>query len=801
MSKKKRNIFLNPRKGEVESFDVAEASEEWIKLFGANKNIYRTFPSLIDGLKPVQRRILYSLHTNENHGLKNRKVQRISGDTMGRFHPHGDASINEAITNMAQEWRNNICLIQRYSSFGSISGDKPAAPRYIEASLSKFSDRCFFSDMNSCNVPMLDAYTGEEKEPEYLPARYPVILMNPQLSGIGYGSASNIPPFNPKEVLEATISLLRDKKHKIELIPDSPTGCDVIDNGEFKQINKTGKGKFGLQATYEIDYVENVVRITSVPLQVDVDRVIEKLVALKKLGSLDELYDIKDKTKDSTVDLRLYLNKKSSKGEDINPDKFIEKIMKKNCGLREGYSCEIRVVDDYKPKILPPKKILLEWIDYRRDCVISIYNNLMVKTMSDYHMNKVLMFIFNKDNAENTLKIAKQSKNKADMKEKLMKTYKITSIQAETISNMRVSSFNKDRYAEYMERDKTLKSEIKKVEKVLESDHEIDKIIIQQLEEGIKLFGYPRKSRVIKEGMEKDMIPDTDFLIGISKDGYIKKVTSDHLSIGAVGKCSSVCVIKINNRDNLLIFDSEGKISRVNVSVLPEMEYKENGIELERFFRISGDVITIMKETDVIECVNSNIILVTEKGYGKKVSLSEFKNLNDQKVSITLNDGDKLVSAIPSLETDDLIIYTNFGDGIRLSIKEFKLYGKTAKGLNLLSLKVNEKVVGIDILDGNKDKLVYITSSGRMKMTKEEYLPVMKRKDEPVSLISLENNENLINVSSVDGTEEVLCYRKKSKPIFIKLSDVPLTSRIAKAVKMVKTPKGDDVVACSIIKS
>ena len=799
MGKLKRNIFLNPRKGEVESFDVAEASEEWAKLFGANKNIYRTFPSIIDGLKPVQRRILYALATNENQGKKNRKVSRVSGDTMGRFHPHGDSSINEAIVNMAQPWRNNLIFLEPYGSFGSISGDKAAAPRYIETALTEFSQKCFFADINKCNVPMMDSYTGEEKEPEYLPSRYPSILMNPQLSGIGFGSASNIPPFNPKEVMEATIALIRDKDYKVRLIPDSPTGCDVVDNGDFNKINKSGKGKFTLQATYEIDYVENIVRITSVPLQINVDSVIAKIVAMKKAGQLDELADFHDNTKDATVDLVLYLNKKSNKGEDINPDKFIEKLMKKNCGLREGYSCELRVVDNFKPELYSTKKILLKWIEYRRDCVISIYNNLFVKAMSDYHMNQVLMFIFNKDNAENTLKIARNSKDKASMKEKLIKAYNITSIQAETIANMRISSFNKDKYDEYKERDKELQSEIKKIEKILESDHEIDKIIISQLEEGIRLFGYPRKSNVYKEGMEHEKVSKADYLIGISKDGYIKKVTTDHLSIGSVGKTSSVCVIKINNRDNLLLFDSEGNISRINISLIPEMDYNENGIEMNRFFRVSGEVITIMKETDVKECVNSNIILVTEKGLGKKVSLSEFKNLDDQKLSITLNDGDHLVSAIPSLETDDIIIYTNFGDGIRLSIKEFKLYGKSAKGLPLLSLKQNEKVVGIDILDGNKDKLVYVTSSGRMKMTKEEYLPVMKRKDDPSALISLESNEQLINISSVNGTEKVICYRKKSKPEIIDLKNVPVTTRIAKATKQVKTPKGDDVIACNII--
>lgn len=794
MAKKKRNVFLNPRKDEVESFDVAEASEEWVKVFAANKNVYRTLPNIIDGLKPVQLRILYSLYTNESHGLKNRKVARVSGDTMGRFHPHGDSGINEAIVNMAQPWRNNLILLEPYGSFGDICGSKAAAARYIETYLTRFSNKCYFSDFDKTNVPMKDAYTGDEQEPEYLPARYPVVLFNPQLSGIGYGLASNIPPFNPKEVMEATICLTKDKSHKVMLIPDSPTGCDIVDTGYFKDINKTGRGKVTMQAGYEIDYVQNVVKINSIPLQTNVDGIISKIVELRKSGNLDELSNISDNSKASTVNLSLYLK------TDANPDKFIEKIMKKKCGLRETFSCDIRVVDDYLPRLMSPKKILLEWIEYRRDCIRSIYNNIMIKVMSDYHMNSILMFIFNSDNLEKTIKIARNAKNKAEMMTKLIKTYNITSLQAETISNMRVSSFNKDRYADYVSRDKELKETIKKVEKILESDKEVDKIMIAQLEEGIKLFGGPRKSRVIKEGANNKLISDKNYLIGISKDGFVKKVTMDKMSIGPIGKTSSAVVVSINNRDNLLIFDSEGKISRINVSVLPDMKYDENGIELSRFFRISGEVVTIMKESDAKDCINSNIVLVTEKGFGKKVSLSEFNNLNDQKISITLNEGDKLVSAIPSIDTDDFIVYTNLGDGIRLSTKEFKQYGKTAKGLNLMTLKRNEKVVGIDILDGEKDRLVYVTSSGRMKMTKEEFLPVMKRKDEPVSLISLESSEQLINVSSVHGDETVLCYRKKSVPEEVDLKNVKVTSRIAKAEKLVKTPKGDEVIACKIIK-
>ena len=399
MGKTKRNVYLNPRRGEKQSFDVALACEEWSKVFGANKNIFRTTPSMIDSLKPVQLRILYCLYMSDNHGMKNRKSAAVTGEVMGKYHPHGDASIYESIVKMCQPWKNHITLLDGHGNFGSIAGDSAAAMRYTEVKMSKFAMDCFFSDFERTNIPTRETYTGDSTEPIYLPSKYPVILFNPSFSGIGFGLASNIPPFNPKEVMDATITLIRDKKAKIRLIPDSPTGCDIIDTGYFDQINKTGKGKIMMQATYDIDYQANIVTFTSVPLQVGTKNVIASIVKMKKEGKLDEIVDVTDRTANSKVDFSLILKK------DVNPDKFVEKLFKKKCGLREGFSCEIQVIDDFAPRLLGVKKILLEWIDYRRDCIHSIYNNYLMKYQTDYHMNLILMKIFNKDNIENTIKI------------------------------------------------------------------------------------------------------------------------------------------------------------------------------------------------------------------------------------------------------------------------------------------------------------------------------------------------------------------------------------------------------------
>lgn len=794
---KKRNNILNPMAygDDIIEFDVGEAGEEFAKVFGANKNLYRITPSLIDGLKPVQRRTLYAMKTHPKNG-KLRKVSDISGDVMGRFHPHGNTSIDESIVTMSQPWVWNNPTITGHGNFGNVRGDSAAASRYIEAKLSAFGNKCFFTDIDKSNVPMRPSYNGDEKEPEYLPAAYPVVLINPQLSGIGYGMASNIPPFNFNEVVKATIKLMHDPNAKIMLIPDSPTGCDIVDTGLFKEINKTGKSKFTLRASYDIDYSNNIIAVTSLPMQVSVDMVVQKLIELRKKGVIDELLTVNDNTKKDEVNLHLVLKR------DENPDKFIEKLMKKDTGLKKTYSCEIRVIDEYESKVYNPKKLLLTWIEYRKDCVRAIYNEKLISAMSEYHTNELYIYITEPENAQKAQQIIMKSKNKATAKEKLMKEFKITTLQAEAVAKLSMFDFTKERAQHFRERKGVLKKAIKEYEDVLNSDDAVDKIIEEQLTEGMKLFGHPRKSAIVKDGKTEEKIPNTMHYVGVSKDGFIKKILAEgNASIGYVGGTSNIIATLVNNRDNLLVFDQSGMISRISVSGLPDMSFDDSGVEISRYFKVNGDVVSMIRESDIKEHSDSNIVLVTENGYGKKTSLSEFKKIKSSTIAITLDDGDKLVSVIPSMDTDDFIVYTNFGDGIRLSTKDFKLYKKQARGLSLLSLKPNEKVVGNDLLFDGMKHLLYVTSAGRLKRTELKYFPVMKRKDEAISLIALEKGESLVGVAGVKRGDTLVCYRKKSSPVEIPIKDIKITSRVAKAEKMIKTPQGDKIIGYKIIRN
>ena len=778
--------------------NVADTAEEWLMIYGSNVNIARMSPNMIDGLKPVAKRTLYSMWTAKIANF--RKVNRVMGDTVA-YHPHGDGSIGEAIYNMGQPWSQNICFIEKEGNYGNMRGDSPAHPRYTEAKLSAAANWIFFSDLKDSNVPFRPSYDGENKEPDYLPARIPTVLCNPQFSGIGIGLATNIPSFNPGEVCKATIKLIKNPDANIMLIPDLPTGCDIVDEGLFTAINNNDRNvklKLTMQATYEIDYMENVITITSLPYKIGSDQVVQAVVKLRQaekekdpLKGFNGLIDIHDNTAEDTVELKFLLKK------GVNPDEFIDLLLKKKTNLKKTNPVQIRCIYDLQSRVFGVKELLLEWIEYRRDCVRAIYNKKLIDALSDHHMNEVFLFVLNGDNLKKTIAIAKKSQDKESMEKAFIEEYGVTTLQAQTLSSMRTYQYSKKAYEEYKEAKVKLEKDIKEYTAIIEDDDAVDRVIIEQLEYAIKNFCGPRKSQVIKAGKLKEKIPNTKHLIGISRDGYIKKLNIDQsISIGTVGNTSQVIVTLISNRDNLLIFDSEGRITRVGVSSIPDMDIDDIGVDLTRYFKSKGTPISIINESD-LDSDSGDIILVTANGIGKRVKMSEFAKIKDFKESITLTEGDSLIAAIPAGD-EEFIIYTNFGDGIRLRSTDIKRQSKDAKGLKLITLRANEKVAGIDFLEKGCDKILYITSAGRLKMTEGRLLPLMNRKDEPLSLIGLDPNEYLIGVGFVSPEDSVIVYRKKGTPVEIPLKNVPVTTRVAKAEKMVKTPSGDMVTGFKV---
>ena len=679
-----------------------------------------------------------------------------------------------------------------------------SAGRYREAKMSEYLIDCFFSDFNKYCIPMKLGYDGESWEPEFLPAKYPNILFNPQFSGIGYGIASNICPFNVAEVLDATIKLIKDPKANILLIPDSPTGCDIIDEGRFKEINKTGQSKVTMRATTEIDYINNIIHVTTLPINSTSKNVIDSIIASKAKGLFSEIVEIKDYTKEGEVKIDIFLK------SDAKPEKVLKQLYKKGTGLKSTYPVGITVIDDYCEYEYGVIELLLEWIQYRIDIVRSMFLNNLQLVLSKQHMNEVLLMVFNKDNIDTTINIAKTSKSRKETVERLMKKFKITSLQAGVIADMRVYNFNQDSYNNFKEEKVKLKEEVKRINGILNDDAKIEDYIIDELKEGKRKYGRARMSKVVKENdKHNDNIPDTEHLVGISENGFVKKLLLKNVtSIGQVGKTNgNITVLQVNNRENLLVIDELGNVVKISISAIPDMEFEDIGVELKKFFSVKGEIKAVMElpSMELLKVKNDSfgIVFITKNGLAKKVKLSEFSKITGSKSGINLNDGDKLASAIFTIADDDkdIVISTNKACGIRLPMKEIRNGSTVAKGVSMISLGEGEEVVNASIINPKKKLLFYITSSGRVKVTEAKYFPTMNRGDEALSLISLQSNETLLGVASVNKSDSVMVYKKKNEPETLDIKTLDISMRTSKGEKVIKTPRGDSVIGYKIISS
>ena len=815
MAKKKNKFDFNEsdfleHEDQYEVRNIADETKRYSIISGINRNVARHIPSGYDGLKPVARRVLLILYEDIKKDFQ--KNSAVAGNTMGKYHPHGDGSIEEVIGRMGQWWTNNVLYIEPSGNFGSLTGGPPAAGRYISCKLSRFAYKCFFEDYKYASIEMKQSYTGKDKEPEYLPAKYPVAIVNPQFSSIGYGTAANIAPYNFKEVMEATIKLLHNPDADIKLIPDFPSGCEVIANKELDEVNTNGgRGKVTVRATIDIDHEKGVIHILSLPLKVGSDDVISAIAKLIIAKKLEGIKDIQDDTKPKRPDgsggvhIRIILDK------DVNPDKMVEQLIKKDVGIQKTFGVQIRFIEDYKEHDYTPKEYLLNWIEFRKEIVQSMYNKKYIQLKEDDHMNNIKIFVFSKDNASKTLKIIKQSKNDDDAITKMLKEYAdahMTSLQAKTICNMRFKDFNKESYQKFLEERDRLKDEIAKTEKVIRNPDSINDIIEAELEEGIRLFGGPRRSKIIHAKDDVNKISPNPFIIAISKDGFVKKIDANKYStIGTLGNISSqeTIVIKIANNKSILVFDSNGKASKVPVSGIPESTPEDNGLQVSRYFKVSGQIIGVMEEMNNKDIAKEiKILFVTKKGFAKRTSFKEFLSMRDLKTAITLNDKDELVSTSMEMEKDgksDVIIFTNEGNGVRLVSTDIPESGSQSKGKAMITLKDGEYVIGANRIRKTKKLLFYITSSGRGKVTEERYFPRMSRKDSPVSLLPLSSSDKTVERCVVNKSDKIMVYRKIGEPVEINVSEISPSMRVAKADKLIKVPKGDIVVGIKVLSS
>lgn len=769
--------------------NIADLSKEYDLIHSANVNLARMGADLIDGLKIVQRRAIYRMFLMDG-GKKYQKLGTISGSTMASFHPHSPTSISDAVVGMAQEWHNNIPLIDPDGNFGSVSGDRAGADRYIKARLSKYTLACFFDDWKDSVVDMELGQDEETMMPLYLPAKYPNVLLNGCL-GIGHmGASCNIPAYNFREIAEATILLLNNPKANIVLIPDSTTGADIIQT-DFHALTNKSNGAYKQRCTYEVDPESNTIRITALPDNIFANDIRSRIADIKDAGGLTELLEMNDLS-GKKIDMQLVIR------DDVNPYKFMRKLINEVGGLEKSYPIVITVTYDYHSYDWSIKQLLLEWIKWRKEQKRTVITNKRARLNADLRIVIVKLFITKPENLDESIKIFNTSKNRAEIEKRLIERYKNTeihmdSLQARAISNMRMVELTTDAREGYIKEKAELEEQLKDIENILNTPNGINKEIIAELRDGIKRFGTPRKSNVVPEKISVSNDVEGFCIIQLSSDGNVIRKPSTNVEEEPIPLDNNGFACVVDNDSSFIIIDDLGNHTFIKVKELPV----DTEVPVFRYTKkpLDGNIIALLPvDIETPLCCT----LISKKGIVKRIRISDIGPSN--KPCISLDKDDRIVRGIvlSTKSQKELLVYTRDGMGQRLDPNSIKLTSPKAKGLNGFKLKDDDEIIGFYAINPESNQyLCYMTKKGKSRLNMIEYLPVRNSKhDAMVKLISLADRDKLVSVIGCNKFDKLNVFFDDNTSEIIPVNKMEESTMSADPKKLIKK----NMVSSNVVK-
>lgn len=780
----------------IMSADINEVCMEYGKIFAVNTNILRQIPWVASGLKVVETRLLYTMYKRKLFpDARFQKVADVQTSVL-EIHPHGDSGIYDVITGNSQEWNNNCTTVEIQGNRGSKSGQGPSAARYIECRMSVYAYKCFFEDFDAQVVDFKPNYTESTQEPEFvLPSRYPHILVNNVFS-IGQGVSASMYPCNFNEVCELTIKLMTDQEADCTLYPDIPSGSTVIDDGQFPALCETGGGdeygRIRTRGEAVIDEKRNEIHFYSAPIFYDMYKFGKKLVELKETKVIDWI-DYEDQTEEYD-DCHWVLKLKSG----VDPYKTLQIIYAKT-GMQATKHINMIMIDNYGLNKFNIREILLTWLSYRRDYLRRVNNHKLVKKYERKHILETLLFILSETNIEKTMKIARKAKNRAEIADQLMKTFKISSIQASAISYMRIYELSREYAEKYKEENKKLTVDIKELESLVKSKERIDELIVEQLKEGMELFGQPRKSKIVNIDNEQ-LIKKSKHTLIFTEMGFVKKLKEDTTSIGQLKEGDNpIEIIHIDNAATLMIFDDRGMITTLPVSNIPASDSKSNGHLLKNIApSVKGKIVALkVKPTDKLMSKLKDklmILFITKNGISKKTKLSQYCSGKVDLVGITIKPDDEL-RAVKIFDKDsDLLIYTSRGYGCKVKTKDIKETSRLAIGSRLIKLEENEEVINCDLINKDDRGIFSLTSKGNGKVSDLKTLPYSNN-GESLIIIKLSPDEDVRFIRTVKGNEKFGVFLKNSVER-VNIEDLlPPLPRLSKGKKIIPVRRGECVIA------
>ncbi len=798
----------------IEQRDVESTMERYFLRYSMSVIIDRALPDVRDGLKPVNRRILYAMNKNgwkAPHATV--KSARIVGEVMGKYHPHGDSSIYDAMVNLAQPWKMRYTLVEGQGNFGSMDGDDPAASRYTEARMDKVGAE-LLTDIEKETVDFRDNFDGSEQEPVVLPAAVPNILLNGQM-GIAVGMATNIPPHNLSEVVDATVAQIENPEISLEELmkhvkgPDFPTGAEVYGGAPMKQAYATGRGSVTIRAVANIEEKKNgryAIVITEVPYGMSKEAFIEKVRELVLNKKLDHIADARDESARGKIRVVVELKK------DAFPKKILNQLYRMTQLQTTFHYNMLALVDGVQPRILGLKEILAEFIKHRQKVVRRRTEFDLRKAKERAHILEGLKIAL--DNIDEVIKTIRESYDDAD--KRLMERFGLSEIQAAAILAMqlrRLQGLERDKIEEEL---KALHELIKKLEAILADEQEVLRVVKEELIAMKEKYGDERKSKMINHEVgkfsEEELIPEEDSVILLTTEGYMKRVLQDDFKRqgrggkgrrGMTTKEEDVIseIVTASSHDYLLFFTSQGRLFRLRAFEVPQASMTAKGTAAVNLLNMHPDekVTAVIKQGENPE---GYLFMVTKKGTIKKTAVKEYLNVRaNGLIAIKLDAGDELRGIQETTGDQEIIISTSAGQATRFSEKDVRSMGRSARGVRGMRLRPKDEIVGMDIVRDKDQKLLVIAANGFGKVTPVEGIAAHSRGGVGVKVAAVtEKTGPIVAVHTLDPeAKEVIMMSTKGQAIRVAVKEIPKLGRATQGVRIMRMNDGDAVASIGIV--
>ena len=779
----------------------------------------RALPDVRDGLKPVQRRILYSMiELNNGPDKPHRKCARIVGDTMGKYHPHGDSSIYGALVNMAQEWSTRYVLVDGHGNFGSVDGDGAAAMRYTEARLSKISME-MTADINKDTVDFTPNFDETEKEPVVLPSRFPNLLVN-GTSGIAVGMATNIPPHNLREVIGAVVKIIDDQiadkeETTIEEImdiikgPDFPTGASILGTRGIEEAYRTGRGKIRVRAISNIEPMangKNRIVVTELPYMVNKARLIEKIAELVRDKKIDGITDLSDQSSREGMRICIELRR------DVNPNIILNQLYK-HTQLQDTFGVIMLALVDNQPKVMNIMEMLSYYLKHQEEVVTRRTRYELNKAEERAHILQGLLIAL--DNIDEVIQIIRSSENVQIAKAELMKRFDLSDAQSQAIVDMRLRALTglerEKLEAEYAE----LMNKIGELKAILADRKLLLGVIKEEIQIIADKYGDDRRTSIGFDEFDmsdEDLIPKEDVVIAMTKLGYIKRMSHDTFKsqnrggkgIKGMQTLEEDYVEELfmtNTHYYIMFFTNKGRVYRMKGYQIPEASRTSRGVAIINLLQLQPDE----KITAMIPIKEYNhgdyLVMATKKGLVKKTPIEEYSNVRKTGLAaITLREDDELIEVKITNNDFDVFMITRQGLCIRFNEKDVRATGRTSMGVRGMNLSDNDEAVAMQLDIQGKEMLI-VSEKGMGKRTDLTEFTAQNRGGKGVKCYKItEKTGNVVGAKAVTEDDEIMIINTDGIIIRMECKDISVYGRITSGVKLINLKENEEVASIAKVR-